>query len=303
MNSNKEYKKLYLVSPSTFEKISKDKQSSKVSPSHALPSSKKTNPNSHSFQEDYLKWMKQRNKLALQSIIKRRLNSDTSNSTRKLHDKIQLQRAIDKDNAVLIQPTIPLPPKTRKSKILKAILDESMGRAKYKPVNLFVRNKIPGEKPMPLKRIKEEIKAAEDEILNESSYLTDDESNAEVGFYENSFKDGDEKLEPKFQEMEANNNLQHLVSSLFLPDSKNYSTPLTQAQSTPSSALRNLNLNSSKLSPLPIYSSKKRTKLFTSPEPMDVLSPRKDDLGSEKWFNRFLGRPSRPDFGNWESFD
>ena len=311
--SSKEYKKLYLVSPNTFEKLSKAKQTSPAVAGSSI---------SKNFHDEYQKWINQRNKLAMQSIRKRRFHSSTSDVARKLQDKHQLQRAVDKDSAVIFGEKIPDAPKMvipqQQQQQPRALRKKNSQTPKekptlQKPINLYVRDKIASQQALPLKEIDpmlyftpQQIKAAQDELLYGNEYLTDDED-------ENDIQDDDE-FEASFHEpaitsepvLDTEKDLQHLVSPLFMPE--HYSTPLLTSTDTlkarkltPSSALRRLKLNSS--ASTPVFSTKKsRSRILPSPEPMDVLSARKDDLGSDKWMNRLLGRRHlRAD--NWESFD
>lgn len=317
--SSKEYKKLYLVSPNTFEKLSKAKQTSPA----ATDTTKTKN-----FHDEYQKWLNQRNKLAMQSIRKRRFHSTTSDIARKLQDKHQLQRAVDKEAAVIFGPKIPDPPKMfqqhqqqqQQATPLRKKKSQTL-KEKQKPIQLYVRDKDPTQRALPLKEIDpmlyftpEQVKAAEHELLYGNEYLTDDETD----YSDNDFKSDDG--EASFHELSNDsnilqptlynkNNLQHLVSPLFMPGPANYSTPLqplsntiNAGKSTPSSALRKLKLASSSTTS-PIFSTKKRkSKLFSTPEAMDDLSAREADLGADKWFNRVLGRRHlKP--SNWESFD
>ena len=190
MSSSKEYKKLYLVSPNTFEKLSKKAllhPATNHTLSHTSPSPSSSSSSSSSssltestpssllasssaaaktkkFQEEYQKWLNKRNKLAIHSIRKRRVHDGVSPIVRKLLDKRESQKAADQEKAVFIGTEIPQPPvkavplrsKPSKGRIGQRNVQAQQVAAsqhQQRPIKLYVRDRVSSEHPLPLKYV------------------------------------------------------------------------------------------------------------------------------------------------------
>lgn len=302
--SNKEYKKFLLVSPHTFEKLPKNKQKTRQENQEHQDQAKQPN-----FQNQYMKWLNFRNKLAVQAIKNRRRNSAKSDTLRKLQDLQQTRKTFDQDYGVVIQPKIPTAPAFHpKTKAGKREKKKNKPMILPKPIKLKVRDKAAGLEPLPLETVDPLIyvtdrKAAMDSLLYDSDLLTDDEIPEESDDSFNDITNDVDFLQHDIQPLQQED-FSHLSSPLFKPDSAHASTPVSYKSPSKSNLLKKLKLSTThkkkSKTGTPIYSVQNRpSRKNSSISYMDTIPARDSDLGEAKWSRYLLGRRTL----KWDSFD
>ena len=340
--SNKEYKKLFLVSPKTFEKISHSKSAKKTKDN--IVSSQKLSADINKTNA-LQKWMNERNKLAIQSIRRRRAQTATSNINRRMMDKYQIQRAMDKNMGIVKGETIPLPPplpdmmteiqqvapKQKRRKRGRQAINQSMDQKQYpaviKPLKFYTRDKKSSKDLKPLKLVHPSYYYTPEELATLDRHLSQYLKMSKDGTFEltEDFDNDDEAVNkdvdddhPITMPVLPKPAWNEFDTSSFNPDQFSTPTPLEPIKDlapwSPTTAFQNLRLTDlspvkqSDLEGFTTVSSKKKkkkmnqTKEFDTPEPMDTVSPRNSGLGASKWFDYILGRRDLK-LSEWQSFD